>query len=325
MVSYDVFGMCNALYDIQAEVSDALLAELGVEKGGMFLIDAERQREMVTKVYEHIVNSESGGSGANTMIGLAQLGGKGCYTSRVADDEHGALYAAKLHERQVRASLGRGIGETGICLVLVTPDTERTLCTFLGIARELQPEDIALDLLKQSKYLYVTGYLWDTDNQKEAVLLAMRTAKEAGVKVAFCLSDSFCVNRHKSDFLQIIRDYVDLVIGNEDEAMALTEKTTPQAAVRALEADLAAVTMGGKGSLVRQGETVLEIPPVRIQPVDTTGAGDMYSAGILYGLTHDLGLEKTGRLASYMAAQVVAKLGPRLETLDEAAVAALKA
>lgn len=327
---YDVFGMCNALYDIQAEVDDALLAEVGgaagIEKGGMFLIDEAQQRELVSRFYSHIVHSESGGSGANTMLGIALLGGKACYTSRVGNDEHGTLYRQKLAEKGVEPSLGIGEGETGICLVLITPDAQRTLCTYLGLARTLQKEDVNLEHLRNSRYLYVTGYLWDTDNQKEAVLLAMHEANRNGTKVAFSLSDPFCVNRHKADFGRLLRDHVDVLFGNAVEAQALTDTETPQDAVRVLaeHCEVAVVTMDDKGSLIRQGNSEVTIPVFPVKAVDTTGAGDMYAAGLLYGLTKGLSLESTGRIASYAAAQVVAKLGPRLESLDAAQIAALK-
>ena len=324
-MAYDVFGMCNPLYDIQAEVSDALLGETGFKKGGMFLIESEQQNALVGHITPYIVNSASGGSGANTMIGLAQLGGSACYAGKIGQDAHGELYTAKLQEKNVTVSVGRGAGTTGICVVLVTPDAERTLCTYLGICRELGPADVALDAIRQSKYIYVTGYLWDTDSQKEAVLLAMRTAKEAGVKVSLSLSDPFCVNRHKADFLNITREYVDLLIGNDEEAQQLTDTDNPHDAIRATSdlCEMAVVTMGSRGALLRRGNEIVEVDAYKVQAVDTTGAGDMYAAGILYGLAHDLPLEKTGKLAAYLAAQVVAHLGPRLDTLDAEAVAAI--
>src|SRR5205807_4802781 len=176
MKRFDVFGMCNALYDIQAEVPEEILDELGIVKGSMVLLEEDQQRAIVSRVYSHIVNSESGGSGANTMLGLGLLGGLACYTSRVGRDEHGDLYRAKLAEKGVKPNLGVGAGDTGICLVLITPDAQRTLLTFLGVARDLRKEDVNLDDLQASKYLYVTGYLCDTDNQKDAVLHAMREA-----------------------------------------------------------------------------------------------------------------------------------------------------
>jgi sugar/nucleoside kinase (ribokinase family) len=317
-MSYDVFGMCNPLYDIQAEVSESLLQEIGMQKGGMFLIDETQQKELVAKIYSHIVNAESGGSGANTMIGISQLGGKACYAGKIGNDEHGALYADSLRAKRVDVSVAAGEGTTGICVVLVTPDAERTLCTFLGICREFGPDDVALDALRASKYLYVTGYLWDTDSQKAAVLKAMREARAAGVKVALSLSDPFCVDRHKEDFLQIAREHVDLLIGNHEEMQALTDTDTPHDAIRATApyCNVAAVTMGSHGSLLRDGDTLYEIPCYPVQPVDTTGAGDMYAAGLLYGLTQGLPLDRTGRLAAYVSAQVVARLGPRLDALE---------
>ncbi len=320
---YDVFGMCNPLYDIQAEISESVLQELDVQKGGMFLIDAEQQQRMVSRIYDHIVNAESGGSGANTMIGLSLLGGKACYAGKIGNDEHGTLYSESLRAKDVAVSVKAGDGTTGICLVLITPDAERTLCTYLGICRELGPDDLDLDALRSSSYLYVTGYLWDTDSQKAAVLRAMEEAKTAGVKVALSLSDPFCVDRHKADFLDITRKYVDLLIGNHEEAQALMDAENPYDAIRATAplCDLAVVTMGSRGALLRQGDRLIEAAARKVHAVDTTGAGDMYAAGLLYGLTHGLSLEKTADLASYVAAEVVAKLGPRLDRLEAEAVA----
>src|SRR5688500_357833 len=181
---FDVFGMCNALFDIQAEVKDEELSELSLTKGAMMLISEEEQRAIVPRVYTQIVNTEAGGSGANTMIGVALLGGTACYTSRVGDDEHGGLYRDGLADKGVKPNLGVGAGETGISLILVTPDAQRTMCTFLGRSIDLRKEDVNVDDLRASRYLYVTGYLWDTENQKEAVLFAMQEANKAGVKVA---------------------------------------------------------------------------------------------------------------------------------------------
>ena len=322
---FDVFGMCNALYDLQAEVHDSVLDELGLDKGSMMLIDEERQREIVPKIYTHLVNTESGGSGANTMFGVAVLGGTACFTSRVGDDEHADLYREGLAKKGVKPNLGVGNGDTGISLIMVTPDAQRTMCTFLGEARELRKEDVNLDDLRASKYLYVTGYLWDTDNQKEAVLHAMHEANRAGVKVALSLSDPFCVNRHKADFLRIIKEHVDLLFGNFHEAQAMTDTENPYEAVRALaqHSEIAVVTMDDKGSVICRGSEMHEIPVYPVKAVDTTGAGDMYAAGLLYGLTQGLSLDITGRIASYAAAQVVAKMGPRLEEIDHEAISAL--
>ena len=324
---FDVFGSCNALFDIQAEVDDSVLSDLGIEKGSMNLIDHDQQRSIVPLVYDSIVNTEPGGSGANTMIGLALLGGKACFTSHVGEDEHGGLYRSGLLQRGVKPNLGSEPGNTGICLVLITPDAQRTMLTYLGRSRDLVKEDFHVEDLRSSRYLYVTGYLWDTENQKEAVLYAMREANAAGVKVALSLSDPFCVSRHKEDFRRIISDHVSLLFGNYTEAQELTDTANPRDAVSELarHCDVAVVTMDDKGSLIQQGDRLIEIPVYPVDPVDTTGAGDMYAAGLLYGLTQGLPLEITGRIASYCAAQVVAQLGPRLDALDPAKIAKLRA
>jgi len=323
---YDVFGLCNALFDIQAEVQEDVLNALGIQKGGMFLLSEEQQREIVPHIYTSIVHTEAGGSGANTMIGISLLGGRACYTSRVGNDEHGDLYRQGLEEKGVTPHLAVGEGETGISLILITPDAQRTMLTFLGQSRALQKEDIHVAALRASQYIYVTGYLWDTDNQKEAVLFAMREANRAGVHVALSLSDPFCVNRHKQDFQWLLRDHVDVLFGNFQEAQVLTDTDTPRDAVRVLaeHCRVAVVTMDDKGSYIQQGDRLYEIPAYPVKAVDTTGAGDMYAAGLLYGLTHGLSLEATGHIASYAAAQVVAKLGPRLEHIDTETIEKIK-
>jgi hypothetical protein len=321
---YDVFGMCNALFDLQAEVADAQLESLKLPKGAMMLLSDEEQAAIVPQVKNQLVHTEAGGSGANTMIGVAQLGGKSAFTSRVGRDEHGRMYRESLDAMGVSPLLGEGDGETGVSLILITPDAQRTMLTYLGQSQSVTAGDLDLEALRSSRYLYVTGYLWDTESQKDAVLTAMRTANDAGVKVALSLSDPFCVGRHKADFLELLEKHVDVVFANKDEACALMDETDPRVAARKLArlaGGLAAVTLDAGGSLlVTAGGDEAEIPVYPVKAVDTTGAGDMYAAGILYGLCQDLPLAQTGRIASYCAAQVVAKLGPRLDGLDPEAV-----
>ncbi len=318
MTTFDVFGMCNPLYDIQAAVPEELLSDLELAKGGMMLVDEEQQKKIVPVIYAHIVLTAAGGSGANTMTGIAQLGGKACYAGRIGNDEHATLYEEGLTGKGVHSSLGRGEGTTGICLVLVTPDTQRTMCTFLGCSRELSRKDIRVDLLKASRYLYVTAYLWDTPGQKDAVEFAMSTAKASGVKVSVSLSDPFCVNRHKGELLDLVRKNVDVIIGNRAEAQALTDTGSAEDAARVLaeNCDVAVVTMDSSGSLICAGDTITRIPAVPATPVDTTGAGDMYAAGFLYGLTQGFGLDKSGNIASFVASKTVSQFGPRLESVD---------
>lgn len=325
---FDVFGMCNALFDLQAEVTDTTLTQLGVEKGTMRLVSAEEQRALVPAVYSHIVNTQAGGSGANTMIGIAQMGGKTSFTSRVGRDEHGPMYKASLEEFGVKPNLGEAVaGETGLCLVLITPDAQRTMGTFLGVSQELHLEDINVPDLLQSKYLYVTGYLWDTESQKEAVEFAMREAKQVGTTVALSLSDPFCVGRHKDDFTRLLTDYVSVVFANRDEARMMTGEDDARVAAKRLAVmcnGLAVVTLDKEGSILVQGNEVHEIPIYPVQAIDTTGAGDMYAAGILYGLSKDLPLPITGRIAAWAAGKVVAHLGPRLPSLDLDAIAEIE-
>lgn len=315
---FDVFGMCNALVDVQARVDEAILSALELQKGGMFLID-EAQRCFLTEyLTDRVVHSEAGGSGANTMIGVALLGGKACYTSKVADDEHGELYRRSLSEKGVKPNLAVGEGSTGVSFILLTPDAQRTMCTYLGASQQLRPDEVNIDDLRQSRYLYITGYLWDTDSQKQAVLHAMQEANKAGVRVVFSLSDIFCVRRHKPDFQQLLEQHVDVLIGNATEAQELCGADTPHRAARLLAdyCDVAVVTMDSRGALIRQGSTVYEIPAFHVEAVDATGAGDMYAAGLLYGLCAGLSLDVAGRLAAYTAAQVVTKMGARLDSID---------
>lgn len=320
---FDVFGMCNALFDLQAEVADTALSDLSLPKGGMFLLGHEEQRAIVPRVYSELVNAAAGGSGANTMHALALLGGKACYTSRVGDDEHGRMYKQSLSEYGVQANLGESGEQTGISLILVTPDTQRTMCTYLGASQDLQASDVNVEDLRAAHYIYVTGYLWDTPNQKEAVLKAMQEAKQAGVKVAFSLSDPFCVGRHKAEFTSLLSDYVDVVFANAEEARGMTglEDVTEAAQMLAkMTGGVAVVTRDKSGSLLVADEKTYEVPAFTVTAVDTTGAGDTYAAGVLYGLTQNLPLDAAGRIGAYLAAQVVAKMGPRLDTIDRAAL-----
>lgn len=318
MARYDVFGMCNPLVDLQAEVSDDLISLFGLAKGGMFLVDREQHGRLLPQVADRIVNREPGGSGANTMIGLAQLGAKTVYTGCVGDDDLGATYSEGLRNIGVKTNLSYGELPTGLCLVLLSPDAERTMCTYLGSCLELGPEDVNLEDLSQSSYAYITGYLWDTPRQKEAVLAALEGAKKAEVPVAFSLSDPFCVGRHREDFLDLIERYVSIVFANQEEALGITGASTEAEAAKILaeKCDIVAVTLGGDGSLVATKDQLDWIAPHQVRALDTTGAGDMYAAGFLFGMTRGYELARCGALAGRLAAEVVANLGPRLSTIS---------
>lgn len=319
---FDVFAMCNALFDVQTNVEDGMLAELGLEKGSMQLLDRDHLHAILRHIAPCIVNREPGGSGANTAFGVALMGGAACFTSHVGEDEYGELYRKGLAARGVKANLGVEPGDTGLCVVLVTPDAQRTMGTFLGRSQDLVPADVNLEDLRQAKYLYVTAYLWDTSSQKDAVLYAMEEARRAGIKVAISLSDSFCVKRHKEDLQHLVQEYACLVFGNGDEALHLTGAGDVYSASDILSGwtDTVVITLGAEGALIRRGDRLYAVPAHTVQAVDTTGAGDMYAAGFLFGLSRDLPLPVCGRIAARAAAEVVAQMGPRLTHLDWAAL-----
>lgn len=315
---FDVSCLCNPLYDIQAEVSDDLLGSLGFDKGGTHMVDHGRQRELVSRIYEHIVNAEPGGSGANTAIGVSLLGGKAAYTGRVGGDEHGRLYRDGLSLKKVKANLVEGEGDTGICIVLVTPDSQRTMVTYLGCSLGLTPDDLVEEDIQRSRFLYVTAYLWDTPGQRDAVRQAAEIARARGVRVALSLSEARCVGRHADDLRGFLRDHVSVLITNLPEATALTGQAKPREAALALGRDVetVALTLGAKGSLLARDGSITEVPAHTVRVVDRTGAGDMYAAALLYGMAKGHDLARTGRLASVAAGKVVANLGPRLADLD---------
>ena len=326
MAKLNVYGMCNALYDLQAEVPDHLITDLGFEKGMMTLVGQDDHKRILPEIASMIVKAESGGSGANTMIGVAQLGGTAAYTSRIGTDDHGRLYRDGLQEKGVVTHLGVADGLTGVSVILITDDAPRTMLTSLALARELRREDINLDDLRNSEYLYVTGYLWDTEEQKDAVTYAMEEARKAGVKVAFSLSDPFCVNRHKEDFWNLIRSHVDLLFGNYTEAVALTgiEDWVGATVELARHCEVVAVTRDAEGAILQRGDEMVQVPALKITPVDSTGAGDIYASGVLYGLCHGLDLRESGMIASYIAGTLVSRLGPRLDEIDQHVIARLK-
>lgn len=322
MSRFDVFALCNPLYDLQVQVPDSLLTSLGYPKGGVSLIDREQYDQLIPRLAGLPIHATPGGSAANTVIGIQQLGGTTCYTGKIGADTYGSAYKNGMVRWGVHANLAAGSLPTGLSVILITPDAQRTMFTYLGACQQLDPSDIDTDLIARSRYLYVTGYCWDTASQKAAVLLAMEQARAAGVPIALSLSDPFVVRRHKQELRQIVSEHVDLLFGNQEEAEVFTETSSAEAAIEVLRAwcETAVVTMSAAGSYIAQGNRLQRIEPFAVAAIDSTGAGDSYAAGLLYGLTHDLPLLTTGRLASYLTAQVVSQLGPRLEAIDERAI-----
>jgi len=310
----DVVGIGNAIVDVLVQADDAFLDDHGLSKGTMALIDEGQAERLYAAVGPGL--ETSGGSAANTLAGIAQLGGRSGFIGRVRDDQLGAIFTHDI--RSVGAHFDTPAATSGPstarCLILVTPDAQRTMCTYLGASVQLDPSDLNLDLVRQAKVLYLEGYLWDSPDAKSAFLAAAEVARESGGEVALSLSDPFCVDRHRDSFLELVDGHVDILFANEMEITALTKADSFEQAAEAVRGRcrLAALTRSEQGSVVLAGEASHRIEPVRLGSlVDTTGAGDLYAAGFLYNHTRGESPERCGQLGSLCAGQVVTQLGPR--------------
>lgn len=314
---YDVYGVGHALVDVQYAVDAALLSQLAIEKGVMTLIDQPRQEELARALAQAPIASCSGGSAANTMIGVAMFGGSAYYACQVGDDEWGDFYLRDLEAAGVGASPRcRIAGITGQCTVLITPDADRTLNTFLGVGSTIGPERIEEDIVADSRYVYLEGYLVGTDNGMETCRTAQRLAQAHGVPVAVTLSDPMVVDSARDRFTELAEAGIDLLFCNADEAMAYTGASGREAAALKLSKAVSriCVTCGPAGALLYEGGERFMVPGVPAQAVDTTGAGDLFAGGVLFGLTHGYSFTDAGRLGAYAAAQVVARYGSRLDS-----------
>jgi len=312
---FDVFGIENPLVDLLAQVPDEFLQQVGVEKNAMYLVDMDRHQSLLKALADTEVHAEPGGSCANTLLGISQLGGKTAFCGKVGPDDYGRVYINKLEEAGVTSYIQTNGQLTGSTVILIAPDAARTMNTFLGACQELHADDVPLDALAESKKLYITGYLWDTPEQQGAATKALEAAEKAGIPIAMSLSDAFCVNRHRDDFIAILKKYVTQVFANQEEALAITGAETTHEAMKALRewCPRVAITLGAAGALVANEEEVIYIDPYKVEAVDSTGAGDAFAAGYLYGRTNGASLFQCGRLGSLFAAKVVSKVGPRLE------------
>jgi sugar/nucleoside kinase (ribokinase family) len=316
-MSFDVYGVGNALVDIQAHVSDAVLAELDYAKGIMTLVEEPAQREVLERLKDVPVTRCAGGSAANTILAAAQFGGKAAYTAKVADDDIGRFFLADMRELGVTidAPLVHG-GATGTCVILITDDAQRTMLTNLAVSATLEPDDIDEEAVRNASYVYVEGYLFAGEPTRTAALRAIELAKRHDVKVAFTVSDPFLIQYHRDEFWKLIEGPVDLLFCNLEEARALTGLHDAVECAHEIHrhAENVALTMGEDGSLLMHEGKVIPIEGASVKAVDTTGAGDMYAAGILYGITNGLTWKQSGHLASHAAARVVGQLGARLKT-----------
>lgn len=314
--TYDVLAIGNAIVDVLAHADDDFLKARGLPKGGMVLIDAAQ----ADKLYEEMgpAVESSGGSAANTVAGLASLGGKAAFIGKVADDVLGKVFRHDITAIGAHYATPALVGgaPTARCLVLISPDAERTMSTYLGACTELRPEDIDEDLVRASAVTYVEGYLWDQPHAKDAIVRAACAAKEAKRKVSLSLSDSFCVERHREEFLELIDGFVDVLFANEGELKALYELDDFDACIAQVRghAEVVAVTRGAKGSVVVTGGDVLTVPVEPVgRVVDTTGAGDLYAAGFLFGYTRGYQLAECARIGGLAAGEVISHVGPRPE------------
>ncbi|MDE3114341.1 MAG: adenosine kinase [Pseudomonadota bacterium] len=313
---YDVAGLGNAIVDVIAATDDAFLLTHNVAKGVMTLIDEYRAHQLLGALPQG--RETAGGSAANTMAGIASLGGTGLFVGKVNADRLGESFADSLKQIGVQfdTRMAEGGPQTACCLIAVTPDGQRSMNTYLGACRELTPEDIDEEAIAASAVLYIEGYLWDEPSAKAAIERAMAAAKRAGRKVAFTLSDPFCVERWRSEFRELLDTRLDILFANEAEAKALFEVNSFDEVMQAMRPwkGIAALTRSEKGCVVVKGSEVhvLDAAPVA-KVVDTTGAGDQYAAGFLYGLTRDKPLATCGKLGALAAAEVISHYGARPE------------
>ncbi len=311
---FDVVGIGNALVDVIAHADDSFIADHDLVKGAMTLVETGRAVELYRALDGAV--EMSGGSAANTVCGVASFGGRAAYVGKVSDDDLGQVFGHDLAAVGVTFAPGAPAGEvpTGRCIIVVTPDAQRTMNTYLGVSSLLCVGDLDEATIASAAVLYMEGYLYDRDDAKAAFRHAAEVAHAADRLVSLTLSDSFCVDRHRDDFLGLVSDEVDLLFGNEHELISLyqTEDLESAVAVVRRECPMAVVTRGEHGSMIVTADGVVETAahPVR-RVVDTTGAGDLFAAGFLYGLTQGRDLPDCARLASVAASEVISHVGPR--------------
>lgn len=311
-----VTGIGNAIVDILSQVDDSVVAAEGFTKGSMSLIDAARALSLTSLL--HAPKQTSGGSAANTIAGLASLGSRVGYIGKVSADELGRVFSGAMQDQGVvfPSSPSNSGTPTARCVVLVTPDAQRTMCTYLGACVELGPDDIDINLIQNSRITYLEGYLWDPPQAKEAFLVAARAAHAANRQVSLSLSDSFCVGRHRASFIELVKNHVDVLFANETEILSLYESSDVDAAMSIAkdQCRVTAVTCGASGCLVASNGEVVKVPAEPVATVvDTTGAGDLFAAGFLHGLSVGRNAVDCAVLGGVAAAEIIGHFGARPE------------
>lgn len=317
MSNYDVYGIGNALVDMEIEVTSDFLSKNNIEKGVMTLVDQNRQSELLNAVSGIQHRRTCGGSAANTVIAVSQLGGNSFYSCKVASDETGDFYFHDLKENGVSTNLEtreRESGVTGKCMVFVTPDADRTMNTYLGITETFSKSELVVDQISKAKYLYIEGYLVTSPTGREAAIEARKIAKSNDVKVALTFSDPAMPKYFRDGLLEMIGEKVDLLFCNEEEAMNFTEKEGPAEAFEALKkyAKTFVITQGPKGALIWDGEKEIDVVASKVDAVDTNGAGDLFAGSFIYGITNGHSFSESGKLACAAASKLVTQFGARL-------------
>lgn len=318
MKTIDVIGIGNALVDQEFEVSDAFLKQHSLEKGMMALIEEDDQNKLIAELSKlgKLKKQCGGGSAANSLVAFAQFGGSAFYCCKVADDEAGQFYRQDLEQVGIRTNLEtqQNPGTTGRCLVMVTPDAERTMRTHLGITADLSVDELDEEAIAASEYLYIEGYLITSEIARGAINRAKQIARENNTKLVMTCSDPAMVKYFRDGIEDILDGGVDLMFCNREEAELLTGESDAEAAAKALlaQAETVAITLGKDGALIMDQQRQVHIPGVEVKAIDTNGAGDMFAGAMLYGLTKGLSLADAGRLASHAAAELVTEFGARL-------------
>lgn len=320
MSKYDVYGLGNALVDMEFEISDQFLQENNIDKGVMTLVDENQQHELIEQLDAFEGNKASGGSAANTLIAVSSMGGSSYYSCKVADDDLGHFYLNDLQAAKVDCNMDgkhKG-GITGKCLVLVTPDAERTMHTFLGVSSELSPYEVSEDAIKNSGFCYLEGYLTTSETGKAANIAARKIAEDNNIKTALTFSDPFVVEYFRDGFTETIGDGIDLLFCNEVEALSYTQKSTVDEAIEVIKtfSKTFAITLGAEGAVIYDGSNLISIAANPVTAVDTNGAGDLFAGAFMYGITHGKSFEEAGTLASKASSVIVSQFGPRLK-LDQ--------
>ncbi|PIB37206.1 sugar kinase [Reichenbachiella sp. 5M10] len=319
MKKYDIYGIGNALVDLVFEVEEKFLTDNQVEKGLMTLVEEDRQKELISQIDVSENMMKGGGSAANTVVAASQFGGSSYYSCKVSNDEFGTFYLKDLAANGVDTKLTETTapaGITGRCLVMTTPDAERTMNTFLGITSDFSVDEIDEEAIKNSTYIYSEGYLVPSQSGRDAMKKGMEIARANGVKVSLSFSDPSMVKFFNDEMKEVVGDGVDLLFCNEEEAMLYTATDNLLDAREALKAIAKkfVITLGQNGAMIFDGDTFVDIEPYKVEAIDTNGAGDMFAGAFLYGITHGHSFAESGKLASLAASKVVSQFGPRLET-----------